>query len=229
MAKFRTHYDNLQVAENASVEVIKGAYRYLAQKWHPDKNPNDRELAERNTKIINEAYQVLSDPTSRRQHDDWIREQRTLRETVSPQPEDRNSVNAEQRTQQAAIWNPNAAVNWSILFTPLFGAWLHAKNWTALGELDRARKSMRWVYFSGMFILASPFLPDKAAAVIGFWLLLVWYSSSGRQQARYVKERLGPDYSRNGWAKPIGAALLVLFAFIGIVAVLSILFEPQNP
>ncbi len=68
----RTHYDNLQVSRNASPEVIKGAYKYLSQKWHPDKNPEKREVAERNLKIINEAYEVLSDPVRRAEHDEWI-------------------------------------------------------------------------------------------------------------------------------------------------------------
>ncbi len=62
MSNFQTHYQNLQVTENASPEVIKGAYRYLAQKWHPDKNPTERAKAERVTKLLNEAYAVLSDP-----------------------------------------------------------------------------------------------------------------------------------------------------------------------
>lgn len=76
MAKFRTHYDNLQVKETASEEVIRGAYRYLSQKWHPDKNIDNKEEAERVLKIINQAYDVLSDPDRRRQHDAWIRQQR---------------------------------------------------------------------------------------------------------------------------------------------------------
>ncbi|MNZ64603.1 Chaperone protein DnaJ [compost metagenome] len=76
MKTFKTHYDNLQVAENASPEVIKGAYKYLSQKWHPDKNQDQRERAERITRIINQAYEVLSDPERRRAHDRWIREQR---------------------------------------------------------------------------------------------------------------------------------------------------------
>lgn len=76
MKRFRTHYDNLQVAENASPEVIKGAYKYLSQKWHPDRNPTNKEEAERITKIINQAYQVLSDPALRREHDAWIAGQR---------------------------------------------------------------------------------------------------------------------------------------------------------
>lgn len=72
----RTHYANLQVAENASPEVIRGAYRYLSQRWHPDKNPDNWAEAERITKIINEAYAVLSDPVRRQEHDLWIKTER---------------------------------------------------------------------------------------------------------------------------------------------------------
>lgn len=70
-----THYDNLQVKRNASQEVIKGAYKHLSQKWHPDKNPDNREEAGRILRIINAAYEVLSDPVRRKQHDKWIEEQ----------------------------------------------------------------------------------------------------------------------------------------------------------
>jgi len=76
MEKIKTHYDNLQVTENASPEVIRGAYRYLSQKWHPDRNPRALEQATRITQIINEAFAVLSDPHRRREHDAWIRDQR---------------------------------------------------------------------------------------------------------------------------------------------------------
>lgn len=80
----RTHYDNLQVKETASAEVIKGAYRFLSQKWHPDKN-EDKEEAERVLKIINRAYAVLSDPAQRKAHDEWIRQQR--QEAPEPPPQ----------------------------------------------------------------------------------------------------------------------------------------------
>jgi len=75
--KFRTHYDNLQVAETASPEVIRGAYRYLSQKWHPDKNPDRPEEAARICRLINVAYEVLSDPQRRKEHDAWIASQRS--------------------------------------------------------------------------------------------------------------------------------------------------------
>jgi len=74
----------LQIAENASPEVIKGAYKYLSQKWHPDKNPSERGKAEQISKILNEAYSVLSDPVLRAEHDIWIREQRKLESSAKP-------------------------------------------------------------------------------------------------------------------------------------------------
>lgn len=76
----RTHYDNLQVKDTASIDVIKGAYKYLSQKWHPDKHPDNRERAERITKIINSAYEVLSDPQKRAEHDHWIKTNREREE-----------------------------------------------------------------------------------------------------------------------------------------------------
>lgn len=79
----KTHYDNLQVKENASIEIIRGAYRYLSQKWHPDKHPGSRERAERIARIINEAYAVLSDPVRRKEHDEWIRNQRAELNSVN--------------------------------------------------------------------------------------------------------------------------------------------------
>lgn len=71
-----THYDTLQVAENASEEVIKGAYRSLSQKLHPDRNPQRTEEAEHDMRVLNKAYAVLSDPMRRREYDKWLAGQR---------------------------------------------------------------------------------------------------------------------------------------------------------
>ena len=68
MPRVYTHYDNLKVARNAPPEVIRAAYKILSQKFHPDRNPGDREAA-RIMAIINASYEVLSDPERRREHD----------------------------------------------------------------------------------------------------------------------------------------------------------------
>ena len=71
--KIHTHYDNLKVVRNAPIEVIRAAYKSLSQKFHPDTNKDPD--AERVMKIINAAYETLSDPEKRRDHDRWIAQQ----------------------------------------------------------------------------------------------------------------------------------------------------------
>ncbi len=99
MSKIRTHYDNLKVARNAPVEVIRAAYKTLSQKYHPDKN--NSEDSERIMKIINESYEILSDPNKRRKHDEWIVSQ----ETKTPNNE-RVKQPEQQRNRETINFNP---------------------------------------------------------------------------------------------------------------------------
>jgi len=66
--KYKDYYEVLGVAKNASQKEIKKAFRKLAAKYHPDKNP-DNAAAELKFKEINEANQVLSDPKKRKKYD----------------------------------------------------------------------------------------------------------------------------------------------------------------
>jgi curved DNA-binding protein len=66
----KDYYAVLGVDKTAGTEQIKKAYRKLAIKYHPDKNPGDRQ-AEEHFKEVTEAYAVLSDPDKRRQYDQF--------------------------------------------------------------------------------------------------------------------------------------------------------------
>jgi curved DNA-binding protein len=66
---FKDYYKSLGVDRQATTEEIKKAYRRLAIKYHPDKNPNNKE-AEEKFKEINEANEVLSDPEKRKKYDE---------------------------------------------------------------------------------------------------------------------------------------------------------------
>ncbi len=70
MAGKRDYYEVLGVSKSASDDEIKKAYRKLAVKYHPDKNPGDKE-AEAKFKEINEAHDVLSDKQKRARYDQF--------------------------------------------------------------------------------------------------------------------------------------------------------------
>lgn len=148
MAQIRNHYDNLQVKQNASAEVIKGAYRYLSQKWHPDKNPHNKQEAERVLRIINQAYAVLSDPIERKKHDEWIArkgsEGDSTQDSSPDDQQERKSEDSMDETEIATYREPNEEVGsdfktvisdlsfhgtiWSVVLLLLFIVFSHLKS-----------------------------------------------------------------------------------------------------
>lgn len=102
MDTIKTHYDNLQVARNASPEVIRAAYKGLTQRYHPDRHPEDRARYERVMKIVNEAFEVLSDPSKRAEHDAWIAQQ----EAAAATPANSTSSRDARPTGARALYDP---------------------------------------------------------------------------------------------------------------------------
>src|SRR2546427_9662388 len=68
MALRPDYYKTLGVDKKASAEEIKKAYRKLARKYHPDRNPDDKQ-SEARFKEVSQAYDVLGDPEKRKQYD----------------------------------------------------------------------------------------------------------------------------------------------------------------
>ena len=63
-----THYETLGVAQTATADEIKTAYRKLAMQWHPDKNQGNAEATAK-FKDISAAYEILGDESKRREYD----------------------------------------------------------------------------------------------------------------------------------------------------------------
>ncbi|NXV82718.1 DNJ6B protein, partial [Atlantisia rogersi] len=73
------YYKVLGLQRNASQDDVKKSYRKLAFKWHPDKNPGNKEEAEKKFKAVAEAYEVLSDPQKRSRYDRSVKKNRLHR------------------------------------------------------------------------------------------------------------------------------------------------------
>jgi hypothetical protein len=130
--------------------------------------------------------------------------------------------------ESSAIWNPNAASNWSLVFSPAFGSYLHALNWRTLGEPEKEKAAMGWFYFSVAMLLlyacmalfmTSPEKADAASRGLGLIYLFVWYFSAGRTQAKYVREKFGSTYPRRPWGMPL---LIGALAIVGIILAAAI-------
>ena len=64
-----SYYDTLEISKTASKEEIQKAYKKMALKWHPDRNPTNKEKAEEMFKKIGEAHEVLMDDNKRSIYD----------------------------------------------------------------------------------------------------------------------------------------------------------------
>src|SRR5450755_4392625 len=98
-----------------------------------------------------------------------------------------------------ALWNPKAAALWSLVFSPAFGSFLHARNAEALGRTEEAKANR--VFFRGtlafvaLATVVGIFVPGISDSVWnalsrggGIGLLIGWYSVVGSKQIRFVNE-----------------------------------------
>lgn len=79
MKDTNNYYEILEVNENASIEVIEKAYKVLAKKYHPDIYEGDKKEAETLMKKLNEAYDILSNDSKRKNYDTILEKKKQLK------------------------------------------------------------------------------------------------------------------------------------------------------
>ena len=183
MAKIHTHYDNLKVSRHAPQEVIRAAYKALSQKYHPDKNPGD-ERAARIMAIVNTAYNILSDPVRRKEHDDWIASEEWEVEWL----ESSHGDDGREKPRGEAHWEPRrveAPARWRFLLAPRWWGGMLA------------------FFAAGVGLAALLVDPPKVLPSA-----LAWAGKPPAAAAAGTPnsppDPLGADTSNDGWARPAG-------------------------
>lgn len=100
----KDYYQVLDVAVDASQDIIKEQYRFLVQAWHPDKFPNSSQKlkAEEKMKEINEAYEILRTPTKRAEYDSRFRSTSFVHEQGYRSQTNQRQSEEEQRRKEEA-------------------------------------------------------------------------------------------------------------------------------
>jgi TPR repeat protein/uncharacterized membrane protein YhaH (DUF805 family) len=148
--KIHTYYDNLKVARTAPITVIKASYRALSQQHHPDKNGNS-DGSIRIMKIINQAYEVLSNPTQRAIYDEELRQkeqqnsstQTEYYQTKAPYQDPPKTKHTEASKQAFTATNWSFKEPTEISFTDFFFKILKIITWKG-----RTSPKEYWVFFT---------------------------------------------------------------------------------
>ncbi len=132
-----------------------------------------------------------------------------------------------------ALYNPIAACVLALLFTPIFGALLQARNWDALGEHAYARASRMWVrttlWLLFVFVIMQAVFQNEPVMQFGglYFLVITWASwmvTTGWKQIGYVRERFGSDYPRErlGRVTIFAGGCWVIYSMVSISIAMAI-------
>ncbi len=141
------------------------------------------------------------------------------------------SKTVQQQTAAApALFNPVLSVLFTLLFTPMFGAFLQGLNWKELGDDELAARNMGWVKWTFLtfaaYTFAEPFIQDfvwgrylMIALFLGFWIS--WTASLGWKQIVYVRRNV-PVHTHKfmGRAIMFGAFGWVAYTAVALTLVL---------
>ncbi len=135
-----------------------------------------------------------------------------------------------------ALWNPTWIAIWSFIFTPIFGAILHKKNWQEMGMYDDANTAGTWVTVSIViffgYLFTEPFLPEGSYSqfyLLSVWVIFyaAWLFAQGFKQIQVIKKRYGEAYHHKLWGKPlmIGAGGMMLWLAISLTYIIILILS----
>jgi hypothetical protein len=136
-----------------------------------------------------------------------------------------------------ALWNPNAAAAWSLLFTPVFGAWLHALNWRALGDTEREKASLAWAVGGAAILVVyllidatsyNSHIGDQIERSIEVVFIVAWYLASARAQANLVRDAYAGAYEKKSWRTPLLWALAGFGIYVGLTIAIAATIGLRN-
>lgn len=195
-----SHYETLEVRDDASLDAIKGAYKHLAQKWHPDKNFENRAFATKRTAELTEAYRTLSNPEFRAAHDQSLKTARQAREDTRADADPRSKAGPPppERDHDQAPQAPRSGEHRSRSASPSAPS-RHSTNQIS------SRKSIGDYIFGFIFI---GFLLNLLVGAVLFGLSLIFFPSSSDQGGSVQGQMTG-----------IGKALIwIWYIFISLLA-----------
>ena len=111
-----------------------------------------------------------------------------------------------------ALWNPTAAVLWSLLFSPALGAWLIMRNWERLGERVNARQARFWfvgllaIQVLNAIVVTVGVLLEREIGLpwwVGLLMWAAWIVLSAYPHISHVEDGQGEHYPRQSWALPL--------------------------
>ncbi len=138
----------------------------------------------------------------------------------------------QQHHNSVMLWNPLAAAAWSLIFSPILGAYLHMRNWQALGDDVQADKSKKWLGFAVVFVFfinfIFPFMGEdttkmyETANQLTHLLTGVWFFVAAYPQVKYVKQHFPQGYNKKPWVRVLVIALVIALTLTAILAAMGI-------